>query len=145
MLVTIVAAAVASLFSFTMRKHGLPDATLLSSLTFLTIGMTVFVQGVWAGPLARLLHVRESGVAGVLFLGGNGVTVAVARVLVAAKIPAAIMDSNQSNLYWAENNGITTCRGDVLGPFRVVFSTDPAVLAGAKEVLVIDENEGGGH
>jgi len=112
----IVAAAVASLFSFTLQEHGIGDATLISSLTFLTIGMTVFIQGIWAAPLARLLDVRKSGNEGVLFLGGNGLTVALARALGAAGIPAAIMDSNQSNLQWAGNNGLTTFRGDVLEP-----------------------------
>jgi len=112
----IVAAAVASLFSFTMQMHGLGDATLISSLTFLTIGLTVFVQGIWAAPLARLLNVGKSGTVGVLFLGGNGLTVALAKALQGAGVPAAIMDSNQSNLFWAENKGIPTFRGDVLDP-----------------------------
>lgn len=112
----IVAAAVASLFSFTMQKHGIGDATLISSLTFLTIGMTVFIQGIWAAPLALFLKVRKSGSAGVLILGGNGLTVALARALNGANIPTAIMDSNQSNLNWAENNGIETFRGNVLDP-----------------------------
>jgi NhaP-type Na+/H+ or K+/H+ antiporter len=112
----IVAAAVASLFSFTMVKHGLGDSTLISSLTFLTIGMTVFVQGIWAGPLSRLLNVRKTGTSGVLILGGNGLTVELAGALTAANIPAAIMDSNPGNLFPAENKGIPTFRGDALDP-----------------------------
>ncbi len=109
----IIAAAVASLFSFTLAQHGFHEASLLSSLTFLTIAITVLIQGPTAKPLAKLLGLLQTGKSGVLILGGNGLGVSFARELMKQKIPAGILDSNRRNLSVAQREGIATFFGDV--------------------------------
>jgi NhaP-type Na+/H+ or K+/H+ antiporter len=51
----IVTAAVASLFALRLDEAGVPGASQLQGLVFLTILMTVGIQGLTAGPLARWL------------------------------------------------------------------------------------------
>lgn len=110
----IVAAAVASLFTLTLEQHGFAGARLLSSLTFLTIGITVLVQGVTAKPVARILRVLQSGTGGVLILGGNNIVFGIARELRNHGIAVAIVDSNKRNTLQAEREGITAYLGDIL-------------------------------
>ncbi|HEX9655873.1 MAG TPA: sodium:proton antiporter [Bacteroidota bacterium] len=109
----IIAAAVASLFSFTLAQHGFHEASLLSSLTFLTIAITVLVQGSTAKPLAKLLGVLQTGTSGVLVLGGNGLGVSFARELMEQGVRSGILDSNRRNLSVAQREGIATFLGDV--------------------------------
>jgi NhaP-type Na+/H+ or K+/H+ antiporter len=110
----IIAAAVASLFSLTLESHGFPKATLLTSLTFLTIAITVIVQGITAKPLAGIMGLLQAGTGGILILGGSGLTIATARQLKNHGIAAAILDSNKRNCTLAELEGITAYVGDVL-------------------------------
>ena len=55
----IVTAAVASLFSIRLEQAGVLGAGRLQGLVFLTILMTVGIQGLTAKPLANLLELRE--------------------------------------------------------------------------------------
>ncbi len=110
----IIAAAVASLFSLTLAQHGFEEASLLSSLTFLTIAITVFVQGITAKPAASLLGVLQTGTRGVLILGGNQISIGLAKILNENAIPVKILDSNKLNCNYAEQEGISSFCGDVL-------------------------------
>ncbi len=54
----IVAAAMASHFSVELQTHRFEGAAQVESLVFLTIGLTVFLQGGWANQLAKWLKVE---------------------------------------------------------------------------------------
>lgn len=110
----IIAAAVASLFSLTLAQHGFEEASLLSSLTFMTIAITVFVQGITAKPAASMLGVLQTGTKGVLILGGNLLSIGLAKILNANGIPVLILDSNRLNCNYAQQIGINSHCGDVL-------------------------------
>jgi NhaP-type Na+/H+ or K+/H+ antiporter len=110
----IIAAAVATLFSITLQQHGFAEASLLSSLTFLTIGITVFVQGITAKPVAKLLGVLQGEKSGVLILGGNPIGLQLGKQLIAQGVPALLIDSNNRNIVQAQRDGIATALGDVL-------------------------------
>jgi NhaP-type Na+/H+ or K+/H+ antiporter len=110
----IIAAAVASLFTLTLSQRGFEDAPLLSSLTFMTIAITVFVQGITAKPFAELLGVQQTGSKGVLILGGNKFSIELAKVLSNNGFPVSILDSNKLNCHYARQQGITAFCGDVL-------------------------------
>ena len=56
----IVTAAVASLFSIRLEQAGILGAGRLQGLVFLTILMTVGIQGLSARPLANLLDLTEN-------------------------------------------------------------------------------------
>ena len=55
----IVTAAVASLFSIRLEQAGVLGAGRLQGLVFLTILMTVGIQGLTASPLAKVLELTE--------------------------------------------------------------------------------------
>jgi NhaP-type Na+/H+ or K+/H+ antiporter len=54
----IVAASLASLFAISLTKQGINGADSIKALVFLTIMMTVFLQGLTAGWVASLLNLR---------------------------------------------------------------------------------------
>ncbi len=110
----IIAAAVASLFAITLQQHGFAEAPLLSSLTFLTIGITVFVQGITAKPVAKMLGVLQGEKSGVLILGGNPIGLQLGKQLLAHGVPALVIDSNKRNIVAAQRDGIATALGDAL-------------------------------
>lgn len=110
----IIAAAVASLFTLTLSQRGFEDAPLLSSLTFMTIAITVFVQGITAKPFAELLGVQQTGSKGILILGGNKFSIELAKILSDNGFPVSILDSNKLNCHYAQQQGITAFCGDVL-------------------------------
>ena len=110
----IIAAAAASLFTLSLSQRGFEDAQLLSSLTFMTIAVTVFVQGITAKPFAKLLGVEQTGSKGILILGGNKFSIELAKILSDNGFPVSILDSNKLNCHYAEHEGITAFCGDVL-------------------------------
>ena len=67
----IVAAAVSAAFALRLEELGVEEASLLVPLTFVVIMGTVIVQGLTAGPLARLIGVMEPEPRGVLLVGAH--------------------------------------------------------------------------
>ena len=67
----IVAAAVSAAFALRLEELGVEEAALLVPLTFVVIMGTVIVQGLTAGPLARLIGVMEPEPKGVLLVGAH--------------------------------------------------------------------------
>lgn len=110
----IIAAAVASLFSVTLAEHGFENSTLLVSLTFMTIFITVILQGFTAAPVAKLLGVLQQGRTGIIILGGNTFCIALAKELIDNSIPVLLVDSNTLNCHLARQEGINSECGDVL-------------------------------
>jgi Trk K+ transport system NAD-binding subunit len=110
----IIAAAVAILFAFTLEQHGFKEASQLASLTFMTIAITVVLQGLTAKPLAKILGVLQTGTSGIVILGGNNLGVAIARELSNKGIAVIIIDSNRLNCLTAEREGISAFCGNVL-------------------------------
>lgn len=110
----IIAAAVASLFSVTLAEHGFENSTLLVSLTFMTIFITVILQGFTAAPVAKLLGVLQQGRTGIIILGGNTFCIALAKELIDNSIPVLLVDSNTLNCHLARQEGIYSECGDVL-------------------------------
>jgi NhaP-type Na+/H+ or K+/H+ antiporter len=60
----IVAAATVSTFQVALEQYGVPDAEMLTPITFLVIAGTVLVYGLTARPLALWLGLAEDGVGG---------------------------------------------------------------------------------
>ncbi len=71
-LITIAAAAaMASHFAAELEHRGVAGAAQLETLVFLTIGVTVCVQGGWVNPLARWLDVDAKHPTGMILVGVN--------------------------------------------------------------------------
>jgi NhaP-type Na+/H+ or K+/H+ antiporter len=90
----IVAAAIASLFARSLEAAGLPGGPRLVALVFLVIAVTVAVQGLTMGPVARLLGVARGGNRGFVILGANGLAMALARALLRCGEEVVLIESS---------------------------------------------------
>jgi len=134
----IVAAAVASLFAHAMEQASLPGGEAVRALAFLVIGGTVFVQGLSAGLVARLLGVRRPSDSGYVILGANALARAVGRLLRRAGEEVVFVDANPDASRAAEGEGFRVVFGRNLEP-RTLQRADPEIRRG---VLALTENEG---
>lgn len=76
----IVAASVASLFAIVLTERGVNGGDSIKALVFLTIAMTVFLQGLTAKWVAKLLGLGMAEASGVAIVGGNPLGLLVARL-----------------------------------------------------------------
>ncbi len=67
----IVSASVASLFSILLTQNGINGGDSIKGLVFLTIMMTVFIQGLSAGAVANLLKITSAQTTGAMIVGCN--------------------------------------------------------------------------
>ncbi len=76
----IVAASVASLFAIVLTDRGVNGGDSIKALVFLTIAMTVFLQGLTAKWVAKLLGLSAAEASGIVIVGGNALGLLVARL-----------------------------------------------------------------
>jgi NhaP-type Na+/H+ or K+/H+ antiporter len=76
----IVAASVASLFSILLTERGVNGGESIKALVFLTIAMTVFLQGLSAKFVAKLLGLNQPDISGLVVVGSNPIGILVARL-----------------------------------------------------------------
>jgi len=76
----IVAASVASLFSILLTERGVNGGESIKALVFLTIAMTVFLQGLSAKFVAKLLGLNQPDISGLVIVGSNPIGILVARL-----------------------------------------------------------------
>ncbi|MBD2369002.1 MULTISPECIES: cation:proton antiporter [Leptolyngbya] len=101
----IVAASMASLFAISLSNQGMSGGDALKALVFLTILITVFVQGVTAGWIARWLGLHTNQVRTVI-VGGDSFARLLSRLL-QQKGEAAMLidfDVNTTNLEPIDEN-----------------------------------------
>ncbi len=110
----IIAASVASIFMFALNSAGLEGGERLLALTFLTIIMTVTLQGLTAGWLAGALGLRDMGKQKVLIVGANGLGCKMAEILQKYDRPALLVDTNQTSVERALQKGISAVPGNAL-------------------------------
>lgn len=67
----IVSASVASLFAILLTQNGINGGNSIKGLVFLTIMMTVFMQGLTASGVAKLLKITSDQATGVMIIGCN--------------------------------------------------------------------------
>jgi NhaP-type Na+/H+ or K+/H+ antiporter len=108
----IVAAAISAVFAERLQQHGVAGAELLVPLAFVVIFGTVFLQSVTARPLARALKVVEPEPEGVLIVGANALSIALAKVLKEAGFNVIISHSDWDALRQARMEGIQTYYGN---------------------------------
>ncbi|MEN8181041.1 MAG: cation:proton antiporter, partial [Myxococcota bacterium] len=110
----IVAAAIASIAANYMEAHGIAGGPEMRALVFLTIALTVVVQGGLGVAVASLLGVRAPGRDAVLILGAEGVGIALARELQASGRPVVFLDANPDHCQGVEAEGFTVVYGNAL-------------------------------
>ena len=110
----IVAAAVSSLFALELAHAGIPGGVELKALVFLVIAMTVTLQGLSGGPVARLLGVRRAENSGHILLGANPLARHLAQHLSASGEEVVLLDSNADECRAAEAEGLLVLCGNAL-------------------------------
>lgn len=110
----IVAVAVAGLFGTRLADLGVPDGALLAPLAFAIVAATVVLSGFTIRPAARALGLVSTDVPGVLLVGGNAWTVALARTLQDAGTPVLMSDRNWHRLAPARKAGVPVYHGEIL-------------------------------
>lgn len=110
----IVAMAVVSLFALRMESLGVAGTSTLVPVTFLVVVITVLVYGLTAGPLAKRLGIARAGANGILFVGAAPVVRELAKVLEAAKVPCAIVDTNRPWVVAARQVGLKAIQANAI-------------------------------
>ena len=110
----IVAASVASIFSLALADAGFREGPRLLAITFLTVAMTVTLQGLTAAPLARLLGLQSMAGRRAVVVGAGPLGRAVAAVLRDHGRPVVVVDRNTALVEEARALGFDAVEGNAL-------------------------------
>jgi NhaP-type Na+/H+ or K+/H+ antiporter len=110
----IVAAAISSLFAQSLDEAGIPGGGDLRALVFLVIAITVSVQGLTGGLVARLLKVSRPSRQGYVILGANDLARVIARGLSRGGQEVVLLDSNPDACRAAQAEGLRVLHGSGL-------------------------------
>jgi NhaP-type Na+/H+ or K+/H+ antiporter len=133
----IVAAAVSSLFAQSLDGAGIPGGSDLRALVFLVIAVTVTLQGLSGGLVARALRVSRGGNRGFLILGAGDLGRAIARALIDGAEDVVLLDTSHTACRAAEDEGLRVLHGSGLDE-RVLLRAGADGRAGA---LAVTPNE----
>lgn len=110
----IVALTVTGYFSNLLVEEGHQDAELLLALTFALVIVTVIAHGFSIQPLAKKLGLAHDGKPGLVIVGSNTFSVALAKFLKDWDVPTLIVDYSGKNLENVINTDIETYQGEIL-------------------------------
>jgi NhaP-type Na+/H+ or K+/H+ antiporter len=102
----IISASIASLFAILLTQRGITGGDSIKALVFLTIIMTVFLQGLTAGWMAQLLGVTSKSATGAVIVGSNPLSRLIARLFQERGESVAIIDTNPEACELAEKEGL---------------------------------------
>ncbi len=112
----IVSASVASLFAIVLTERGINGGDAIKALVFLTILMTVFLQGLTARFLARWLQITSSKAKGAVVVGGNNLGRLIARLYQDAGESVVLIDADPEICQKAEAENIPVFQSSGLDP-----------------------------
>lgn len=134
----IVAASLASLFALSITRTGDPDAArFVETFVYSVIITTIVVQGLTAGPLARMLGVKRQRPTGWLIVGAHHFGMRIAEFLEAGGIRATLVDTNRRAIREAEQRGLTAIAADA----RAEDLAARPELHGVGNLLALTDNE----
>jgi len=111
----VVAGSMASLFTIELKSMGEPNSTFLEAFTFTIIGITIVVQGLLSGPLARFLDVKAPPNKGWLIVGAHYFSRKVARFISKyTSDPCILVDTNGDEVQEAITEGLQAFQGNAL-------------------------------
>jgi len=109
----IVAASVASLSALLLQDKGATGAHRVESLVFLTVFLTVGLQGATAHPLAWMLRILVREARAVIVVGADAISLAVAHVYAASGgARVTLIDRNPALIEAARKAGLQAILGD---------------------------------
>lgn len=112
----IVSASVASLFAILLTQRGINGGDSIKALVFLTIIMTVFIQGLTAGSVAQLLGITSKAATGVVIAGSNPISRLIARFFQERGEEVVLIDTDPLACEQAEAEGFTVYLSSALDP-----------------------------
>jgi NhaP-type Na+/H+ or K+/H+ antiporter len=110
----IVAAAVASFFAQQLGESGIAGGDKIRALVFLVIAVTVLVQGLSGGIVARLLSVRRKSNTGYAILGANELGRVLGRTLRDGGEEVTFLDASADATRVAKEEGFRVVFGNAL-------------------------------
>jgi hypothetical protein len=110
----VVAVATAAVFGGALTAAGFPDARELPTLIFGVVLVTVILVGLSTVPFARLLKLSTQTRDGVLIVGCNAWTIALAKLLKDIDVPVMIADRSWWRLRAARRADIPVYYGEIL-------------------------------
>jgi NhaP-type Na+/H+ or K+/H+ antiporter len=110
----IVAVAVAGLFRTLLDGAGLPGGNQLEALVFVTVAMTVTIQGLTAAPMARFLKVNVMSLYGTILVGAERFPRLLARLLSGMNRHVVMIDRSPRLCRIARDEGFSVYEGDAL-------------------------------
>ncbi len=132
----IVSASVASLFSLLLTARGINGGDSIKALVFLTILLTVFLQGLSAKSVANLLKITADGGTGTVLVGSNPLSRLVARLIQDGGSAVTIIDTEEQALSKAQAQNIPTFLTSAFD----AEALDEAGMAEVSTVLVATSN-----
>lgn len=133
----VVAAAVASLFSFRLQEMYPVQADGLVPIVFLIIVGTVAIYGLTITPLARWLGVAQPNPQGVLLIGAHDWARRMAQVIQEQDFRVLLVDSNARNVRQAQAMGLEAQQENVLAEGVM----DYLDLGGIGRLLAVTPND----
>ncbi len=133
----IVAAAVASLFSFRLAEFFPAEAERIVPVVFLVIVGTVAVYGLTISPLARWLGLAQPDPQGILFVGAQPWVQRVAKALQSLGVSVMLIDANARNVRSAKRADLTAQRANILAEGVI----DEIDLSGIGRLLAVTPND----
>jgi NhaP-type Na+/H+ or K+/H+ antiporter len=110
----VVAVAVSGLFAVALSDNGVLDGGEIVPIVFAVVVATVFAHGFTLVPLAKALELTTAAKPGVLFVGGSGVTTALAKVLKESGVPVLVADTEWSRIREPRLADIPVYFGEIL-------------------------------
>lgn len=92
----IVSASVASLFAILLTERDISGGDAIKALVFLTIILTVLLQGLTAGWLARSLGLTSANATGAVIVGANPLSLLMARLIKEQGEAVTLIDTNEA-------------------------------------------------
>ncbi len=102
----IVSASVASLFAILLTERGISGGDAIKALVFLTILMTVLLQGLTARLVAGWLGIARADAVGAVIVGCSPLSLLIARLMQEYGDPVVMIDTNEAASEAAEKEGI---------------------------------------
>jgi NhaP-type Na+/H+ or K+/H+ antiporter len=110
----IVSASVASLFAILLTERGINGGDAIKALVFLTIILTVFLQGLTARWVARLLGVTSIQITGAVIVGCSPLSLLVAKLFRDRGEAVALIDTDTEACQIAESEDLKVLSSSAL-------------------------------
>ncbi len=110
----IVLVAISGLFALRVEELGYADGNILIGLSFAVAVTTIVAHGFTVNRVARLLGIKGTTRPGLLIVGANPWTIALAQQLHELETPVMIADSSWERLTSARQRGLPFYHGEIL-------------------------------